>query len=138
MSYSELVLGRLYFGGVDDLETVKQNEKIDVIYDVRIQAENNKENNNCPIVAAPIEEGNLSQTIKGGAQNIKAAYEEGKNVYIHCGSGNGRASVMSAAVLLELGFAKNLEEAEQIIQSKRYTANIRPHMHAALEESYEK
>lgn len=69
---------------------------------------------------------------KGIPQSIQA----GEKVYFHCGGGNGRASVMAVATLMELELADSLEEAENMVKEARPSANIRPKMQEALEKLY--
>lgn len=136
MSYDELVKGRIFFGGAADAKDAVEAENIEIVYDVRANAVQDGEMPTCPIMCSPIVEQDLAGSIQAGAMGIKEAYEAGKNIYIHCGSGNGRASVMAAAVLLELGIAKDLQSAEQLVKEARPSANIRPNMHEALEKLY--
>ncbi|WP_238600547.1 protein-tyrosine phosphatase family protein [Metasolibacillus meyeri] len=136
MSYDELVKGRIFFGGVADAKGAVEAENIDIVYDVRMNAVQDGEVPTCPIMCSPIVEQDLAGSIKAGATGIKETYEAGKNIYIHCGSGNGRASVMATAVLVELGLANDLESAEQLVKEMRQTVNIRPNMREALEKLY--
>ena len=57
-------------------------------------------------------------------------------VYFHCGSGGGRAGVAATAVLMELGFASSLEEAEAAVKEARPQVTIRPKMADALRKLY--
>ncbi|WP_107941750.1 protein-tyrosine phosphatase family protein [Metasolibacillus fluoroglycofenilyticus] len=136
MGYDELVKGRIYLGGAADAQEVVDNENIDIVYDVRVNSVQDAEVPACPIVHAAIVEQHLADSIEAGATSIKEAYESGKNIFIHCGSGNGRASVMATAALLELGLANDLESAEQMVKEVRQSANIRPNMREALEKLY--
>lgn len=136
MNYNELVKGRIYFGGAADAEQAVANEAVDVVIDVRVNGREEAVDYN--YVHAPIadESDEIPTSIKCGVNEVVEAFEAGKNIYLHCGSGSGRASVMAVATLLELGLASQLEEAEAKVKDARPTANIRPNMKAALEELY--
>ncbi|MEO4053709.1 dual specificity protein phosphatase family protein [Solibacillus sp. CAU 1738] len=136
MSYDELVKGRIYFGGAADAEQAVANEAIDVVVDVRVNGRD--EAVDYDYIHAPIadESESTASSIKSGATQVVEAYEAGKNIYIHCGSGGGRAGVMAVATLLELGLAASLDEAEAKAKVARPVINIRPNMQNALEELY--
>ena len=136
MSYDELVKGRIYFGGAADAEQAVANEGIDVVVDVRVNGR--EEAVDYDYIHAPIadESENIASSIKSGALQVVEAYEAGKNIYIHCGSGGGRAGVMGIATLLELGLAEDLADAEAKAKTARPIITVRPNMKVALEELY--
>ncbi|HAU34560.1 MAG TPA: hypothetical protein DCW76_09595, partial [Lysinibacillus sp.] len=70
------------------------------------------------------------------AKEIASSYEVGQKVYVHCGSGGGRAGVAATAVLIELGLAHSLEEAEAAVKKARPQVTIRPKMEDALQQLY--
>ncbi|MFJ8237895.1 dual specificity protein phosphatase family protein [Ureibacillus sp. NPDC094379] len=135
-NYSELVKGRIFIGGVEDTEAVVANESIDMVVDVRVNGRNGVTPYNYVHVPIADESNEISESIQAGAKKVVEAYQQGKNVYIHCGSGNGRASVMAVASLMELGYAEKLEEAGNLIKAVRPTANVRPKMKEALTKLY--
>ncbi|MDM5331827.1 dual specificity protein phosphatase family protein [Ureibacillus composti] len=134
--YNELVKGRIFIGGAEDTEVVVANEPIDVVVDVRVKGRDEVTPYN--YIHAPIadESNKIAESIQTGVKKVVEAYQQGKNVYIHCGSGNGRASVMAVATLMELGHAKTLEDAEHMTKSIRPTANVRTNMKDALTKLY--
>lgn len=136
MSYDELVKGRIYFGGAADAEQAIANEAIDLVIDVRVNGR--EEAVDYHYIHAPIadESNEIPTSIKSGVNEVVEAYEAGKNIYIHCGSGGGRAGVMAVATLLELGLAENLADAEVKAKAARPVINVRPNMKTALEELY--
>ena len=140
--YSELVKGRIYFGGAADAKAAVENEAVELVVDLRVNglsAEQHQEIG-APYIHKPIEEelggAVIAQSIKAGVQQVVAAFEEGKKVYFHCGGGGGRAGVMAVATLLELGLADSLENAEEQVVATRSAVNIRPNMKSALEQLY--
>lgn len=141
-NYDVLVKDRLFFGGAQDAEAAFLNEQVDVVIDVRVNGLTELEQqaahynyNHLPIAD---EEAQVAQSIDTVAKKIVAAYESGQKVYFHCGSGGGRAGVAATAVLMELGLADSLEEAELAVKQARSQVKIRPNMATALKKLYEK
>ncbi len=134
--YDELIAGRIYFGGADDAASAIDEEGIEKVIDVRVNGR--KEKVDYPYIHKPIadESDEIPQSIQDGVKEVINAYQAGEKVYFHCGSGNGRASVMAVATLMELELADSLEEAENMVKEARPSANIRPNMREALEQLY--
>ena len=57
-------------------------------------------------------------------------------IYIHCGSGTGRAAVMAAALLMETGQSSSIDVAIEKVKNARRGANFKPNMIDALHELY--
>ncbi len=138
--YDVLVKDRLYFGGAKDASAVFENESVDVIIDVRVnglsaeeQVKVNYTYKHFPIADEDVQ---VAASIEKVAQEIVTAYEAGQKVYFHCGSGGGRAGVAATAVLMELGLANTLEEAQLAVKNARPQVTIRPNMAEALTELY--
>ena len=134
--YDELIAGRIYFGGADDAASAVDEEGIEKVIDVRVNGR--KEKVDYPYIHKPIadESDEIPLSIQDGVKEVINAYQAGEKVYFHCGSGNGRASVMAVATLMELELADSLEEAENMVKEARPSANIRPNMREALEKLY--
>ena len=134
--YDELIAGRVYFGGADDVEQVVREKEIDKVVDVRVNGR--REPVDYTYIHKPIadESEHIADSIKAGVEEVVKAYEAGEKVYFHCGSGGGRAGVMAVATLIELGVAKSLDEAETMAKEARSKVNIRPNMREALEQLY--
>ena len=134
--YDELIAGRVYFGGADDAASAVREKGIEKVIDVRVNGRI------APVdysyIHQPIadESDEIPRSIQAGAEEVIKAYQAGQRVYFHCGSGNGRASVMAVATLMELKLAGSLEEAENMVREARPSANIRPNMREALEKLY--
>lgn len=132
----EMIAGRLFIGSADEAKAVVEAGVATTVMDVRVNgvaAEPSYTYFHCPIAD---ESDQIAQSIQTGVNELKTRLEQGESIYLHCGSGNGRASVMTAAALIELGYARTIEEAEEIILQKNPLANIRPNMRAALEKIY--
>lgn len=134
--YKALVTDRIFFGGVDAIDELMANEKVDVIYDLRATVDG-------PLpseisVHQPLldDEDGQDTSIRRAVDNVMKAYNEGKNVYFHCNTGRGRGGTLAAATLLELGKAENVEEAELMTQAIRPETNIKPAFKAALNRIY--
>ena len=135
-NYEELIPKRIFIGGVDAIDDLLKNEKIDVIYDLR--AELKDEASSTISVHQPIVDDGEHQdeSIKSAVKEVINAYQSGKNVYFHCNTGRGRAGTIAAATLLELGLASTVDEAEQKAKAIRPQINVRPQFNEALERIY--
>ena len=135
-NYEALVSNRIFVGGIDGVNSLLENEKINVIFDLR---SNKKEHPAEDLrVHQPIVDDMNAQaeSIKLAVEAIMDAYNEGKNVFFHCTSGNGRASTMAIATLMELGLAKSVDEAEQKIKVIRPQINVKADQKRSLEKIY--
>jgi len=141
-NYDVLVKDRLFFGGAQDAQAAFSNEQVDVVIDVRVNGltEQQQQAAHYDYHHIPIadEEAEVAPSIDKVAKKIVSAYESGQKVYFHCGSGGGRAGVAATAVLMELGLANSLEEAESAVKKARSQVTIRPNMATALKKLYDK
>lgn len=139
-NYDVLVKDRLYFGGAKDAEAAFDNEAVDVVIDVRVNGLTDEEQKAVGYLYKhlPIADEDLAvaTSIDKVAKEITAAFHDGKKVYFHCGGGGGRAGVAATAVLMELGLATSLEEAESAVKEARPQVSIRPNMATALQKLY--
>lgn len=139
-NYDVLVKDQIFFGGAKDAEAAFAQESVDVVIDVRVKGLSSQEQEavsyaykHMPIADEDIE---VAPSIQQVAKEIATAYEAGKKVYVHCGSGGGRAGVAATALLMELGMANSLEEAETAVKKARPQVTIRPKMEDALQQLY--
>lgn len=136
--YEALIPNRIFVGGIDAIDELISNEKIDVIYDLRAEVKgplSSEISTHQPIVD---EAEHQDESIKQAVAAVMDAYHAGKNVYFHCNTGRGRAGTIAAATLLELELAQSVEEAEQKAQEIRPSINVRPQFKDALKRIYEK
>ncbi len=134
--YEELVPNRIFVGGIDAIDELLANEKIDVIYDLRAEVKgllSSEVSVHQPIVD---EADHQDESIKAAVKEVVDAYHSGKNVYFHCNTGRGRAGTIATATLLELGYASSVEEAEQKAKEIRPQINVRPQFKDALKRIY--
>jgi len=139
-SYDVLVKDRIFFGGAKDANEAFAQEAVDVVIDVRVKGLSSGEEEavsysykHMPIADEDIA---VASSIQDVAKEIALSYEAGQKVYVHCGSGGGRAGVAATAVLMELGMANSLEEAEAAVKKARPQVTIRPIMEDALQKLY--
>lgn len=132
--YDELIAGKLYVGSANDAHNVIADQKATHVFDVRINGRS--EPVDYVYTHSPIEENNEENTIKKGAEQIATAIRKGESVYIHCGSGTGRAAVMAAATLVELGEVLTIDDAMNTVLQKRKGARFQPIMVSALQQLY--
>ena len=135
-NYEALVPNRIFFGGIDAIDELLANEKIDVIYDLRSEVKgplSSKVSVHQPILD---EADDQDESIKAAVKEVVDAYHSGKNVYFHCNTGRGRAGTIATATLLELGLANSVDEAEQRAKVIRPQINVRPQFKEALKRIY--
>jgi thioredoxin reductase (NADPH) len=131
-NYNELIKDRIYFGGADDVKDMMENEKADVIFDLRAESHENKsgyDRFHSPIVDDAEQQ---DESIKRSIEYVVNAYNEGKKVYFHCGGGSNRAGTVAVGTLLTLGKANTIDEAEQMAKSIRQKVKVKPEMKEAL------
>ncbi len=134
--YEELIPHRIFIGGVDAIDNLLANEKIDVIYDLRAEVNDHLSS---PIsIHQPIVDDaeHQDESIQAAVAEVINAYNSGKNVYFHCNTGRGRAGTIATATLLELGLANSIDEAEQQAIAIKPTINVKPQFKEALKRIY--
>lgn len=125
---------RIFVGSAADAEQAAEQGLVTKVYDVRVNGR--QEAVPYSYTHSPIEDQNEAQTIKRAAKQIAKDVDAGESIYIHCGSGTGRAAVMAAATLMELQQAATIEEAMETVKQKRKGANFKPNMVSALQSLY--
>lgn len=132
-AYNEIITN-LFVGSADEAANAIHDQQVQHVFDVRVKGREEQVPylyTHCPIL-----ESQEVKTIINGAKKIADAIRSGETVYIHCGSGTGRAAVMAAAVLLELKEASSVNNAMQIVSEKRRGARFQPVMVEALKSIY--
>ncbi|MEG0258245.1 MAG: dual specificity protein phosphatase family protein [Lysinibacillus sp.] len=134
-NYHALVDGRIYIGGAEDVPSVLENEQINLVIDLRGEANVLHEK----AIHLPIVEGIKGQdeSVYRAIDQVVSAYHEGKNIYFHCKGGSNRTGAVATATLLELGKAANLEEAVKMAKTIREKINVRDELMRVLEEKYQ-
>lgn len=135
-NYEALVPNRIFVGGVDGVEVLLENEKIDVIFDLRVAKKDHPAENlrvHQPIAdEAPYQD----KSIKAAVDEVIKAYNDGKNIYFHCTSGRGRAGTLAVATLMELGLAETVGEAESKAKLIRPKIDVKTEQKEALKRIY--
>jgi arsenate reductase len=141
-SYHALHDNRIFMGAASDVEAMVKNEGIEVVVDLRGEA------TECAYPEAQVEwiqiqlgdnaEQPQTEGFKQAIQAVTDAYHNNKKVAFHCAGGRGRTGAVAAGVLIQLGVASNLEEAETLAVSIRDIINIKPAQKEALNEIYPK
>lgn len=133
--YQALIDDRIFVGGVADVESAIEDEKIDVVYDLRaeVAASSSDISKHQPIV----DDGEFQdESIRTGVKQIVQDYQEGKKIFFHCNSGRGRAGTMAVATLMELRLADTIEEAEAKVKMIRPEIDVKPQFKEALKRIY--
>lgn len=134
--YHELVKGRIFIGGADDVEDVMENEKVDMIYDLRAEAPKDESKYNrmhSPIVD---DTEHQDESVQNSIEHVVNSYNEGKKVYFHCQGGSNRTGTVAIGTLLSLGKANTIEEAEEIAKNARPKINVKPEMKDTLKRIF--
>jgi protein-tyrosine phosphatase len=134
-NYQALIDDRIFVGGVADVQSVIEDEKVDVVYDLRaeVAASSSEISKHQPIV----DDGEFQdESIRTGVKQIVQDYQDGKKIFFHCNSGRGRAGTMAVATLLELRLADTIEEAEARVKMVRPEVDVNPQFKEALKRIY--
>lgn len=75
-------------------------------------------------------------SVQAAIQAVTAAVNSGKTVYFHCAGGRNRTGTVATGVLLELGQAATVDEAETLAKEKRPDINIKQDMREVLKGFY--
>ncbi|WP_025691135.1 protein-tyrosine phosphatase family protein [Paenibacillus zanthoxyli] len=139
-TYQALVEDKIYFGGAQDVEQMVKEEGVEVVVDLREEAEE------CAYPVDTVQwikvplgdhatepEGELFRT---AIQEVVGAYRAGKKVAFHCGGGKGRTGTVAVGTLRELGLAESLEEAEKQAKAIRPIIAVKPKQWEALRAIY--
>ena len=135
-NYQELVKDRIYIGGADDVEDMMENEKVDVIFDLRAEAPTEESKYNR--IHSPIVDDADSQdeSVRKSIDQVVNAYNEGENIYFHCQGGSNRTGTVAIGTLLALGKASTIEEAEEMAKLARPKISVKPEMKETLKRIY--
>ncbi|MCT8137011.1 dual specificity protein phosphatase family protein [Anaerobacillus sp. CMMVII] len=131
-NYHELFKNRIYIGGADDVNDLLDNEKVDLVFDLRAEAPTEEVNYNrvhSPIVDDAADQ---DESVKKSIEQVVKAYNEGKNIYFHCQGGSNRTGTVAIGTLLRLGKANSIDEAEKIAKEARPKINVKPEMKETL------
>jgi len=134
-NYHELIEGKVYIGGENALLEALQEQKISDVFDLRdscTKTEGFPEHvtrHHFPIVE---DESGQEGSVQEAIQAVTAAVKSGKTVYFHCAGGRNRTGTVATGVLLELGHATTVEEAEALAKERRPDINIKQDMRDVL------
>lgn len=135
-NYHELIKNRIYIGGAADAQDMMNNEKADIVFDLRAEAPDETPEYNrihSPIVDNADQQ---DESVKKSIDHVVKAYNEGKKVYFHCAGGSNRTGTVAIGTLLALDKAKTIEEAESLAKTARPKINVKPEMKETLKRLY--
>jgi protein-tyrosine phosphatase len=135
-NYHELFKDRIYIGGADDVNDLMENEKVDIVFDLRAEAPTEEAKYNR--VHSPIvdDADYQDESVKKSIDKVVSAYNEGKNVYFHCQGGSNRTGTVAIGTLLALGKADTIKEAEEIAKKARPKIKVKPEMKETLKRIF--
>lgn len=138
-NYHALIPGKVYIGGENSLlEALKEQEITDVfdLRDTGTKAEGfpaEVTRHHFPIVE---DESGQEGSVQAAIQAVTAAVNDGKTVYFHCAGGRNRTGTVATGLLMELGLASTVDEAEALAKEQRPDINIKQEMRDMLKEFY--
>jgi protein-tyrosine phosphatase len=140
-AYQALIADRIYFGGAKDVPAMVENDKIQVVVDLREESQACESSDPALTwIKIPLGDNATEPEDKLFAQAIQAvvsAYRQNKKVAFHCGGGKGRTGTVAVGVLLELGLCKTIDEAESMAKSIRPVISVKPGQRASLVKLYD-
>ncbi len=77
------------------------------------------------------------QSVRSAIGAVKEAVEQGKIVYFHCSGGRNRTGTVATGLSLALGYASNVDEAEQQAKTIRPVTSIKPKLKQVLTNLYQ-
>lgn len=139
-SYDALIDGKVFFGGAKDVKDMVEQEGIRLVVDLRGESQGCADPDaDVQWVQVPLGDEAAepqAELFKQAIRQVADAYRGGVKVGFHCGGGRGRTGTVAVGVLMELGLAAGLEEAEAMAKSKRPSIAVKPAQWEALRELY--
>lgn len=139
-AYQALIADRIYFGGAKDVIAMVENDRIQVVVDLREESQAcESSDSSVTWIKIPLGDNATKPEHILFAQAIQAvisAYQQNKKVAFHCGGGKGRTGTVAVGVLLELGICKTIDEAETLAKNIRPVISVKPEQRASLEILY--
>lgn len=139
--YQALHQNRIFMGGAASVKSMVNNEKCDVIVDLRAEA------TECAYPAANVcwikvplknnsRDPGQKQIIQQAISEVVKAYQKGHKVGFHCAVGRRRTGAVAIGVLLELGLSHTVEEAERKAKCIRKKIQLTPAQRKALQQLF--
>ncbi|WP_018152750.1 protein-tyrosine phosphatase family protein [Leeia oryzae] len=139
-TWHELISGRIYLGAASDVPGMVAEDGVSVIIDLRA------ESSGCAVPTGQLDwqqiplgdEATDAQAplFAKAIQAVVSAYRQGRKVGFHCGGGKGRTGTVAVGVLMELGLAATLAEAESMAKAIRPVISLKPEQRQALQTLY--
>ncbi|MCT8139122.1 hypothetical protein H1D32_16280 [Anaerobacillus sp. CMMVII] len=81
----QTLLNGMFICGLKSVESVIENEEIDIVLDLRAEAQGDSDYGSVKRLRVPLEDGisNQTQLLQQGIQHAVNAYTEGKKVVLH-------------------------------------------------------
>lgn len=135
-NYQALIKDRIYIGGADDVKEMMENDKADVIFDLRAEDLDHQAPDRRIHVPIVDDAEHQDESIQKAVNEVVKAYENGQKIYFHCAGGSNRTGTVAIGTLLALGEAKTIQEAEEKAKAARGKVNVKPEMKEALKRLY--
>ncbi len=134
-AYQSLQEGNLFIGAASDAEAMVSEEGCEVIVDLRAEALTPSVQGEGVAyihIALADQTEDQEEKLKQAIEHVVEAYNDGKKVGFHCAGGRSRAGSVAVGVLVALGLADKLEDAEEKVRSVRPEVQVHPALKASL------
>ncbi|EZH64271.1 hypothetical protein DH09_00615 (plasmid) [Bacillaceae bacterium JMAK1] len=137
-SYQELIPNRVYIGGAASAEEATKTHDLGKVFDLR--AESLDEDKTGKRVHLPIidDKENQDESVKIAINTVKNAYDNDENIFFHCSGGKNRTGTVAIGLLLELGLAESIIEAEEKAVLIRSEISVKQEMKETLGRLYKR
>ncbi|MDE2408910.1 MAG: dual specificity protein phosphatase family protein [Actinomycetales bacterium] len=138
-SYHQLVDGKIFMGSADDTQDVVDREEVSVVVDLRGEATKPAAKGDFEWIQVPLGDNapNAESALyREAIDAVVKAMHDNQKVYFHCGMGRGRTGTVAAGVLLELGYATDVDDAAAKAKLIRPEISIQPVQKQALEQIF--
>lgn len=139
-NYHELVKGKVYIGGADAAVHAIKEQGITDVFDLRDDGEKQEgfpettTRHHYPIIE---DRDDQEESIKAAIVAVTEAVQSDKKVFFHCAGGRNRTGTVATALLINLGEATTVEEAEKLAMERRPDISIKPEMRKILKNMFE-
>lgn len=141
-TYQALVDEQIYLGGADDVEKMITDEHCEVIVDLREEATQlafSGSDHSVEWIQIALDDHartTQEEVFQQAINQVVDSYQKGRKVGFHCGGGKGRTGAVAIGILLALGKAHTLEEAERMAKDIRPVISIKETQREALQRIF--
>ncbi|MFS0873636.1 MULTISPECIES: protein-tyrosine phosphatase family protein [Paenibacillus] len=130
--------GKVYIGGADAALSAIKEQGVTEVFDLRDDGKAQEGFPDSHRYHYPIVENRNDQeeSIKSAIQAVTEAVQEGKKVFFHCAVARNCTGTVATALLMNVGEATTVEEAEKLAIERRPEISIKPEMRNVLKNMF--